>query len=250
MSVKEIVTPDLSMIAQMITDDVFQRLNKVNIGRIESFDPITQTASVSLLIKRVLSDNDDGSTTLDNRPLLPHCLVMGNYGGKAHITLPIAIGDECLVLFNDRELDNWYTTGQPQAPDTNRKHHIADGIVFVGVRSIKNVISDYSTNSIRLKNLESQIDVLQNKVEVLTTLVEINATKTTCNGNVEVNGETVFNGNVLINGNVLANTYASNDGSMSISGGRLTVTNATIASIDFVTHTHSNPEGGNTGVPQ
>lgn len=250
MSVKEIVTPDLSTICAMVIDDALSRMNKVSIGRIESFDPLTQVASVSLLIKRVLSDNDDGSKTLDDRPLLPHCLVMGNYGGEAHITFPISVGDECVVLFNDRELDNWYITGKPQAPDTNRKHHIADAIVFVGVRSLKNVIKNYSENSIQLKHLQSKIDILQNKVEVLTTMVEINATKTVCNSDVEINGEVEINGNILINGNALANTYASNDGSMSISGGRLTVTNATISSIDFATHTHSNPEGGNTGVPQ
>jgi hypothetical protein len=249
MSVKEIVQPDLPTICAMVVDDALSRMNKVSVGRIESFDPLTQTASVTLMIKKVLKDNDDGSTTIVDRPLLPHCLVMGSYGGDSYITFPISVGDECIVLFNDRELDNWYITGEPQAPDTNRKHHIADGIVFVGVRSSKNVIENYSQNSIQLKYLQSQIDILQNKVEVLTTMVEINATKTVCNSDVEINGEVEINGNVLINGNALANTYASNDGSMSIQGGRLTVTNATIASIDFATHKHSNPEGGNTGVP-
>ena len=37
---------------------------------------------------------------------------------------------------------------------------------------------------------------------------------------------------------------------MSIQGGRLTVTDATIAGFDFATHKHSSPQGGNTGVPQ
>lgn len=250
MSVKEIVQPDLSTICAMVVDDALSRLNKISVGRIESFDPLTQVASVTLMIKKVLKDNDDGSTTIVDRPLLPHCLPYMQYGGDAYITFPISVGDFCLVHFNDRELDNWYITGKPQAPDTNRKHHIADGFYSVGVRSSKNVIENYSQNSIQLKHLQSQIDILQNKVEVLTTMVEINATKTVCNSDVEINGEVEINGNVLINGNAFANTYASNDGSMSISGGRLTVTNATIASIDFATHTHSNPEGGNTGVPQ
>lgn len=56
-------------------------------------------------------------------------------GGVASLRMPIAVGDPCIVLFNDRDLNNWLSQKGvgPVGPVASRRlHAIADGIVLVG----------------------------------------------------------------------------------------------------------------------
>ena len=58
--------------------------------------------------------------------------------------MPVSPGDSCLVLFNDRDIDNWYESGAVTAPNTARTHDLSDGLVIVGFRHQANPISAYS----------------------------------------------------------------------------------------------------------
>ena len=66
-------------------------------------------------------------------PLLLDCPVVVLQGGGAYIDLPIAEGDYCLVLFNDRNIDTWWDTGNVVVPRNRRKHSLSDGIALVGI---------------------------------------------------------------------------------------------------------------------
>lgn len=50
--------------------------------------------------------------------------------------MPIKVGDECLVIFSDRCIDTWFTTGKTAALPSTRMHNIADGFVLVGLNSV------------------------------------------------------------------------------------------------------------------
>lgn len=53
-------------------------------------------------------------------------------GGGAAFTAPIKSGDECLLLFNDRDIDNW-TAGATSGPvASSRLHSLSDAIALVG----------------------------------------------------------------------------------------------------------------------
>jgi hypothetical protein len=69
-------------------------------------------------------------------PTLDDCPVFTLSGGTSFVSCPIASGDNCLVLFNDRNMDNWYLSGTTTVPDSPRLHSIADGIVLVGINPI------------------------------------------------------------------------------------------------------------------
>jgi hypothetical protein len=112
-------------------------------GIIKSFDPATQTATVQAAIKRVFVD--------DGPVALPLCVDVPVYfpggGGFVH-TFPVKAGDECLMVFAERCIDNWWDRGGVQEPFEVRFHDLSDAFALVGVRSrprfLKNVATDAS----------------------------------------------------------------------------------------------------------
>jgi hypothetical protein len=110
--------------------DIAKSINCVLIGRIESFNSALNTASVSIAQLRQYADE----TAPREFPLLTDCPVFTLHGGGSWISLPIASGDPCIVLFNDRDIDNWWFDGSVTTPASLRSHSLSDGMVLVGVR--------------------------------------------------------------------------------------------------------------------
>lgn len=146
--------------------DVMLNMNCVQIGIIESFDSAKQTATIRMAIKQVASIAPDGTKTLRERPLVFQCPVMILYGGNSYITFPIAPGDNCIVLFNDRQIDEWLLNGGVQVPTTGRAHDFSDAIAIVGLRSFQNSIANYLANGIRLAfSADSKIELTEDLIE-------------------------------------------------------------------------------------
>lgn len=140
----------------MHTKEIMLALACHHIGTIESFDETSQTASVTVNYKKTFFDynptNNIYAPRYENYPILAECPVICLGGGTGALTFPIKKGDECLVLFNDRDLDNWFTggTGSPNA--TARLHSFSDGVVLVGVRSLAKALVSYDTQRAVLRN--------------------------------------------------------------------------------------------------
>jgi hypothetical protein len=135
--------PDLRVLLDSTEQRTMAQTNCHQVGQIVSFDATKQTVSVQLQVLAVLADGSQVPY-----PLLTDCPVFVYSGGAAFITMPIAAGDPCLVLFNDRDLDNWFTTGNVVAPNSPRTHSLSDGLVLVGFRNLSNVIAGYSTTDV------------------------------------------------------------------------------------------------------
>lgn len=71
-------------------------------------------------------------------PLLTMCPVFTLQGGGIGAVMPIKKNDECIVVFSDRCIENWFSTGQPNPLPSLRMHDISDGFVFVGLNSMAN----------------------------------------------------------------------------------------------------------------
>lgn len=56
-------------------------------------------------------------------------------GGGFSMTFPVKEGDECLLTFASRSIDNWWKNGGNQPPNDLRMHDLSDGFAFVGFRS-------------------------------------------------------------------------------------------------------------------
>lgn len=72
-------------------------------------------------------------------------------GGGLVLTFPIAVGDECLVVFANRCIDGWWQLGGVQNPIEYRPNELSDGFALVGVFSAPNVPSGISSNSAQLR---------------------------------------------------------------------------------------------------
>jgi len=142
---------DLATLLDMTKSDTMFAINCHAVGTIQSFDSDKQTAEVSINYKRVIYGKAGDPPTLADYPILVDVPVIVLSGGLGALTFPIAQGDTCLLLFNDRDLDNWFSSGQVVGPATPRMHSFSDAIALVGVHSLKSPIDDYDADKVVLK---------------------------------------------------------------------------------------------------
>ncbi len=143
-------------------------------------------------------------------------------GGGFTCTMPIAEGDECLVVFASRDIDNWFTTGKVSQPGSSRSLSISDGFAIVGPTSRPNVIPNISSDSAQLRSDDGECYVEVKNGH----LVNIVAP-----GGINLNGVTIdASGNVAIPGSTTGAGEGTFNGGHTVSG-----------------HVHSDPQGGNVG---
>lgn len=131
-------------------------------GIIQSFDPATQTVTVQPALKMKLTLGKDVShlalPVVQNVPVvLPFAQTAGLL-----LTLPIKTGDECLLIFADRGIDNFVQAGgvQPtpgtasEDTTTPRAHHLTDAICIPGIISNPQAVPKYNTEHIELRDRE------------------------------------------------------------------------------------------------
>ena len=111
------------------------RVNCVKIGKLTALSA-NNTATVQIQYKLSAQDG-----TIQTFPLLLDVPIFVLQGGGAFIEFPVEVGDRCLVLFNDREIDNWWLTEQVVLTNTPRKHDLSDGFALIGINSKVNPLS-------------------------------------------------------------------------------------------------------------
>lgn len=199
--------PSLTDVLNQTKRNLSTGINCINIGIIQSFDIETQSATIQLALRRVTAVYPDGTRTVETRPLLKSCPCFVLCGGSSYLTMPITEGDECLVLFNDRELDQWYANGGVQTPIGYRVHSSSDAFALVGIKSLQNSIADYLANGVRLAlNGEDRIDIISGLIASFATLFKQT-------GDMEITGNLTVDSNEEIKGN------STIDGDLHIKGG-------------------------------
>lgn len=165
---KQLNPPDLKDVTDESARDTKVGINKIQIGELEEFDSARQVATIRLVLKQVINIKPDGTRTIQEHPVILECPVMTNFGGSSHINLPVAKGDSCIVLFNDREIDEWLYNGGEQVPVSPRVHDVSDAIAIVGIRSYQNSIQNFLANGIRVWLSEnSKMDFTDDAIDSL-----------------------------------------------------------------------------------
>lgn len=214
----------LASLLQLEQLDTLDTLNCHQVGEIVSFDSSKQTAEVQIKMLRPFNGE------LKKYPILLDCPCVILGGGKGRITFPIEKGDSCLVLFNDKDIDNWYASGQTMQPRTPRMHNFADAIALVGIRNKQNRITDYLADGTELKYGGSTIKLENNKVTIT-------------NGTAQIE---MSSGSITITGSELSVVAPS----VAFSGAVSIATSLTVAGKDVgPNHQHSGVRSGteNTG---
>jgi hypothetical protein len=148
-----IASPGLYDVFQGFRVDILRSLNCVKIGQILSFDGTKKTAQIQILFKLTKRDG-----TIADYPKLVDCPVFTLQGGGAAIQMPIAAGDNCIVLFADRNIDNWYGSGAADVPANNRTHDLSDGIAIVGINALNSSLAGNPANTMRISYGNAKID--------------------------------------------------------------------------------------------
>lgn len=133
----------LSQVLSFWFENFSDAFNAVKVGKITAVNTSNQTVDVQILNKKVKQDTMTERVLRDYPVLLSvPFVVLG--GGGSHLTFPISVGDNCLVFFCDFEIDNWWTSGEAQPSNYERRHDISDAFALVGVHSMVDLIQGYN----------------------------------------------------------------------------------------------------------
>lgn len=116
-------------------------------GHVLAFDPVTQHAQIQIGVVR----KDVNGVEFTPSPLIE---VPVYFAGSAdfHIECEINEGAEGVIIFSQRCIDGWKTTGGVGSNPILRFHDIADAVFIPGIRSQPNVITDFENDGIRIRN--------------------------------------------------------------------------------------------------
>ena len=147
----------------------------------------------------------DGTYKPIQMPKLVDVPICWQGGGGATWTFPVSAGDECLVVFSSRCIDNFWLNGfVPPAgqkgadgkpvnvlnnPPEYRMHNLSDGFAIIGVRSKKRAFASFDTTTARLRTDDDscyvEFDPVNKKVKIVASGgVTINNVTFDSNGNV------------------------------------------------------------------
>ena len=192
-------------------------------GKIITFDEANQTAAVQPLIKEQIRGKWESLPQLLDVPC-----VFPRAGGYC-LTFPVKPDDECLIVFNDMCLDSWWQSGGEQIQLECRRHDLSDAACHLGIQSVPRAVTDYSINSMRLRNedndsffeimdddktvnivgaeninIEAEADLCIT-VSGSTTINTTGNTVVKSGGNVDITAATInLNGTVIVNGAYVA----------------------------------------------
>lgn len=96
-------------------------------GEIVSYKKSEQTAQVKVAIERSIEGEVVNYPILDDLPVV---FPRSSAGGILFDLLP---GDGCLLVFSERNLDRWRSSGSGQPPLDGRKFDISDAMVIPGL---------------------------------------------------------------------------------------------------------------------
>lgn len=210
----------LATLAANIKQGIDSRLKDLHTSMpaiIESFDAATQIATVQPAIKRIFKTNEGDTELLtpSELPILINVPVQFPRGGGFSLTFPVAKGDECLLVFAERSIDNWHKNGGVQNPGAKRFHSLSDATAFVGISSLVNKVPNYDPTNVQLKKDDHSVFITMKANADLDTHTDGNTNidadvdvNITADGDVNVTAIGDING-TCVNANITASTKAT-----------------------------------------
>lgn len=205
-------------------------------ARIKEFFPETQTATVQLMLEVFFSTLDEDYVVQDS-PLLLDVPCHFPRGGDYSVTLPVAVGDDCIVNFAQKGIEHWLYEGLDRAgslgdnpsPQHMRKFSKSDAWALIGfgagiLADKPRTIEKFNPNNVEIRNKDrtQRLSLLPNgDVELLVpkdlvAMVEGNVTAT-------VKGDVTANVDGAMTANVKGNTTLKSpkivlDGEVTVTG--------------------------------
>lgn len=181
-----VAEPDLRALLDNLRLEIFASLNCHQWGIVQSFNAAKQTVVVKIAMLRQIPQIQNGVSSYVAKPfpLLLDVPVFIPSGGTGTLTFPVAAGDLCLVLFNDRDIDTLWATGGIGAPNSGRMHDLSDGLAIIGFRTGANPLAGYDTARVVLAlgdtklKLGTKVRLENGTTDLLTVLTNLISTLT------------------------------------------------------------------------
>ena len=208
---------DLTQIQEISNSNTAQEMNCVRIGVIQEFYPENLTAQVRLVGKMLTGLNPDGSQILKEYPPIYAKVCYCN----PFCTFPLTQGMECVLLFNDRELETWFINGGSNIQAYPRMHDLTDAIAIVGIRSLPQMIQ-ILTDCLHLFYGQSDLQIKAQQAVLTSPQIDLNGTNVlnAASATITLEGDTInINGNLVINGQAYTAHTHSNGNEGAPTGG-------------------------------
>ncbi len=134
-------------------------------GIIQSFNPAAGTAVVTPALREILT-NRAGEKIHLALPDLPDVPVVMPHGGGYGLTLPIAPGDECLVIFADMCIDAWWQSGGVQNQVEQRRHDLSDAFAIPGPFSRPRLTAPIPADALEIMSPGATLRLEQNRLVI------------------------------------------------------------------------------------
>lgn len=176
------IEPELRDLLDLVTRRIFLNLNCHHLATVQSFNSTNQTVQATINYPKTFRRIDPTTQQYANvqvaYPLFINVPVVILGGGNAYLTMPIIKGDQCLLLFNDRSIDNWFQSGQVSPLSNPRAHSLSDGIALIGLNFLTSAtatkLSSYDGVRAVLRNGTAGVGVNTDKVQVFNSMGTLN----------------------------------------------------------------------------
>lgn len=126
-------TITLGEVLNRLRDQIMADLRVAIPARVERFDAARQLVDVKPLLKETSLD-EAGAEVVESLHVISNVPVQFPGTAAFALTFDVKPGDECLLVFSDRSLDKWISSGGEVDPVDLRRHHLSDAVALLGVR--------------------------------------------------------------------------------------------------------------------
>lgn len=112
------------------------------------------------------------------------------HGGNFALTMPIADGDECWVMFADMCINQWFQNGAgvnaPQVQEILRRHEHSDAFAIVGPFSKPKQLDNISTTAAQIRNTDGTVFLGIDNAGVVMSGTPVPATSTNISASIPI----------------------------------------------------------------
>ena len=141
------ISPGLPELLRIAMDKSNEALFVALPGKVEKYDPSTQTASIKPLLKRK-EEAADGTYSVDTLGVIDDVPVAHPRGGGNFVHFPLKAGDNVLLVFCDRSIDDYVESdGRTDIePKEARTNDISDAVAIPGFYPTPKALTNVNSN--------------------------------------------------------------------------------------------------------
>ncbi len=183
--------PTLKDVLDIHKENIMISICSQHIGRVVAVNHAAQTVDVKISYDMAIFERDRNNKITEkvvSYPLLKNVPFEFSRAGAFKFTMPIVVGETCIISFNDRDISNWYNGIIGGKNNTPRLHSLSDAIARIGLSNLKTKVTydpdnihigtddtylKFKTGSIEIKNQNAHLgEELSSLCDKLGTLID------------------------------------------------------------------------------